>query len=178
LLVWRHSRERLEGEIIRDALLATSGTLDEKMYGPGSLDEGQKRRSIYFAVKRSKMIPILTLFDGPDSLQSAGQRPSTTVAPQALWMMNNPHVQEYAKSLAEKLHPALEKSSDEAVRSAYRAVLGKSPDSGQQADMLTFFEAQSAAYEAGGKTKAAAQDAALANLCQALFAMNDFIFVE
>ena len=97
-LCWRRTRQRLEAEVIRDAMLAVSGTLDETMFGPGSLDEGQHRRSIYFTIKRSKMIPMLALFDAPDTLQSAGTRPITTVAPQALWMMNNPQVQECAKA--------------------------------------------------------------------------------
>src|SRR5207237_1282521 len=71
-LLWRRQPRRLEGEAIRDAMLAISGTLDQAMYGPGSLDDGQLRRSIYFTVKRSRLIPMMTLFDGPDSLQSLG----------------------------------------------------------------------------------------------------------
>jgi Protein of unknown function (DUF1553) len=58
-LLWRYPRHRLEAEIIRDAILAVSGRLDPAMFGPGSLDEGMNRRSIYFTVKRSKLIPMM-----------------------------------------------------------------------------------------------------------------------
>ena len=75
------------------------------MFGPGSLDEGQPRRSIYFTIKRSQLIPIMMLFDAPDSLQSLGNRSSTTIAPQALALMNNPHVHKYAQAFARRLAP-------------------------------------------------------------------------
>ena len=70
-------------------MLAVSGVLDETMFGPGTLDQGMRRRSIYFTVKRSQLIPLMTLFDVPDSLQGLGSRGATTVAPEALAMMNN-----------------------------------------------------------------------------------------
>ena len=63
---------RLEAEAIRDAMLAVGGTLDATMFGPGTLDEGHRRRSIYFTIKRSQLIPMLILFDAPDSLQGLG----------------------------------------------------------------------------------------------------------
>ena len=78
--------------MIRDALLAVSGTLDERPFGPGTLDPNHKRRSIYFFVKRSRLVPTLVLFDGPDALQGVEQRGTTTIAPQALLLMNHPVV--------------------------------------------------------------------------------------
>src|SRR5207244_10525052 len=89
-LCWRHPRKRLEGEIVRDALLAVSGRLDPALFGPGTPDEASRRRGVYFTVKRSKQIPMLAAFDGPDALQGVGERQTTTVAPQALWLLNNP----------------------------------------------------------------------------------------
>ncbi|HEV7223138.1 MAG TPA: DUF1553 domain-containing protein, partial [Pirellulales bacterium] len=83
-LVWRRPPRRLEAEIIRDSILSVGGLLDERMFGPGTLDENQKRRSIYFFIKRSKLIPMMVLFDAPDSLSGIGVRPNTTIAPQAL----------------------------------------------------------------------------------------------
>ena len=64
---------RLEAEAIRDAMLAVSGRLDPTMYGPGTLDERQQRRSVYFTVKRSQLIPMMMLFDAPDALQGIGR---------------------------------------------------------------------------------------------------------
>src|SRR5439155_19923743 len=56
-LFWHRPARRLDAEAIRDSLLAISGQLDEKMYGPGTLDDGSRRRSIYFTMKHSKLIP-------------------------------------------------------------------------------------------------------------------------
>ncbi len=81
---WRFSPRRLEAEAIRDSILQATGQLDETMFGKGTLDESMRRRSIYFTVKRSKLVPMLQVFDVPEPLVSQGQRPTTTVAPQAL----------------------------------------------------------------------------------------------
>src|SRR5690606_12424068 len=83
-LLWRFRPRRLEAEAIRDSLLAVSGALDRTLYGPGTLDQLSPRRSIYFTIKRSEMIPMMQLFDAPDALQGISQRQTTTIAPQAL----------------------------------------------------------------------------------------------
>ena len=90
--LWRFTPKRLEAESIRDTLFAVSGRLDRTMFGSGTLDEGMRRRSIYFTIKRSKLVPMMQLFDGPDTLTSMGNRPQTTTAPQALFFMNDPHL--------------------------------------------------------------------------------------
>jgi len=95
-LLWRWNRRRVEAEPIRDAMLAVSGLLDETMYGPGTLDDSHTRRSIYFFVKRSQLTSMLTIFDRPEPLVSIASRPTTTIAPQALWMMNNPQERDWA----------------------------------------------------------------------------------
>ena len=68
----RWPARRLEAEIIRDNMLSVSGALDAKMFGPGTLDEASKRRSIYFTVKRSKLIPMMQIFDAPDASGGIG----------------------------------------------------------------------------------------------------------
>src|SRR6202158_1733308 len=102
-LFWRKSRGRLEAEVIRDALLAVSGTLEPRMFGPGTLDEGNRRRSVYFAIKHSNLIPMMQVFDAPDAIQGVGERPTTTIAPQALYLMNNPQVRAYAEEMARQI---------------------------------------------------------------------------
>jgi mono/diheme cytochrome c family protein len=165
-LWWRRPITRLEGEAIRDSILAVSGQLDPTMYGPGTLDESMRRRSIYFFVKRSKLIPMMTLFDWPDSLQGLGQRSSTTVAPQALALMNHPQVRAYASAFAKRLMPIAEKSLDDAVRRAYVMALAREPDSEEVQDAVAFIRGQ-------GEL-----DAALTSFCQSMFALNEFIYVE
>ena len=90
--LWRESPQRLEAEVIRDALLSVAGQLDRRMFGAGTLDPAMKRRSVYFFVKRSQLIPMMTLFDAPDGTVGIEARTNTTIAPQALLLMNNPVV--------------------------------------------------------------------------------------
>src|SRR4029079_14951417 len=86
----------------RTSARARGATLALRMYGPGTLDEASKRRSVYFTMRRSKLIPALAVFDAPDGTAGVGERPSTTIAPQALHLMNNPHVRTAAKGLAKR----------------------------------------------------------------------------
>jgi mono/diheme cytochrome c family protein len=165
-LWWRRPVTRLEGEAIRDSMLAVSGLLDPTMYGPGTLDESMRRRSIYFFVKRSKLIPMMTLFDWPDALGGLGQRSSTTVAPQALAMMNHPQVRAYAAAFAKRLMPEAKRSVDDAVRAAYRTALARDPDSEELDDAVAFVRTQPD-LESG-----------LTSFCQAVFGLNEFIYVE
>ena len=81
-----------------------------------------KRRAIYFQIKRSQLPPMLTAFDEPDTLQSMGLRPSTTVAPQSLLLMNNPLIRGAAKAWAKQLESL---PLHEAVKTAYKTALGR-----------------------------------------------------
>lgn len=175
-LLWRRNRQRLEAEIVRDAMLAASESLDKTMLGPGTLDEGHHRRSIYYTIKRSQMIPLMTLFDGPDALQGLGQRATTTVAPQALALLNNVNLQSYAHALAKAVHAEAPDSSSAAVRSAWLRALSRQPDDAELAEVLAFVAAQAESYRAAGKPDAAVL--ALADACQALMALNEFVYVE
>jgi len=104
-LLWRFTPRRLEAEAIRDSILAVSGQLNRTMFGRGTLDPGQKRRSIYFTVKRSLLNPMLNLYDAPENLKSAGHRNSTTTAPQALLLINSPYIRELAQAFASRIAP-------------------------------------------------------------------------
>ncbi|MCE9608883.1 MAG: PSD1 and planctomycete cytochrome C domain-containing protein [Chthoniobacter sp.] len=172
-LIWRHSRQRLEGEIIRDSILAVTGTLDPKPFGPGTLDGAMKRRSIYFQIKRSQLPPMMVTFDAPDTLGSLGLRSSTTVAPQALLLMNNAQVRASAREWAKKL-AAL--PANDAVKRSYLAALGRPPADEEQATAGDFLRAQTASYEAAGKGDAA--ELALTDFCQSLVSLNEFVYVE
>ena len=102
IYLWRWSPPTARGRGDPRRVLAVTGELDRTMYGPGTLDEAMRRRSIYFTVKRSKLIPMLQLFDAPDANQGIGRRATTTVAPQALLLMNNPLVREWAVAMARR----------------------------------------------------------------------------
>jgi mono/diheme cytochrome c family protein len=176
LWLWRHEPQRLEAELIRDNMLAASGTLDRTQFGPGTLDEGHTRRSIYFMVKRSKLVPMMQLFDQPEPLVSVGGRPSTTIAPQALAILNSPHIRGYAQKFAQRLLPAYEKSPAEAVKQGYLTAIGRLPDEVETSSTVEFLAAQEMSYVAAGKPDA--KKLALADFCQVLFGLNEFVYVE
>ncbi|MEX2186632.1 MAG: PSD1 and planctomycete cytochrome C domain-containing protein [Pirellulales bacterium] len=174
--LWRRAPQRLEAEIIRDAMLAVSGSLDNTQFGPGTLDEGHRRRSIYFMIKRSRLISMMQLFDQPEPLVSVGGRPTTTVAPQALAIMNNPHIREYAKAFAHKLRAGADESTAAAIRRGYEVAVGRAPTSEEIADAATFIDAQRGSY--AKENKADGEELALADFCQVLFGLNEFVYVE
>jgi hypothetical protein len=162
---------RLEAEAVRDALLSVSGTLDRTMYGPGTLDENGPRRSVYLTVKRSRLMPMMQLFDAPEPIQAVGERSTTTVATQALALMNSPFVRQRAEKLAQRVRPKDAADLPRAVEEAYRLALGRRPTPAERDRLSAFVLAQS-----GGDAKAL--DAALADACQALLASNEFLYID
>jgi len=175
-LLWHRNRQRLEAEVIRDAMLAASGQLDETPFGPGTLDEAQLRRSIYFTVKRSQLVPSMMLYDAPDSLQGLGQRAATIVAPQALAMLNNKQVQARAKAFAAKISAGDDTTDEQAVNRAYLAALARPADSSELDLAVAYLRQSAAAYQAAGKKDSA--ELALADFCQVILSLNEFIYID
>ena len=124
-LFWRQNLHRLDAEAIRDAVLAVSGRLNLSMGGRGifpklsqevlatqsrpglgwghSSAEDESRRSVYIYLKRTLMVPFLETFDYSNTAEPVGDRPVTTVAPQALLMLNSEFTFEQAAALAARL---------------------------------------------------------------------------
>ncbi len=173
-LWWRRGAVRLEAEVIRDTLLSVSGTLDEKMFGKGSLNENDTRRSVYLTVKRDKLIPILQLFDAPDAIQSIGHRDVTTVPPQALAMMNSPLVRTWAEKFAARVRPNAEVATDEVIRDAYMIALSRPPTDQETEAMAAFIDSQAASYGDGEP----AMQRAVGDFCQVMLCLNEFMFVD
>jgi hypothetical protein len=170
-LFWRREPRRLEAEAIRDSLLAVSGLLDRRMYGPGTLDESMTRRSLYFFVKRSRLISMMQVFDAPEPLVPIGARPTTTIAPQALLFLNSPQVRRAAAAFAARVL-----GTSDPVREAYRAALGRAPAPEEARAAAAFLEDQSASYARDGRGDARGR--ALADFCQALLCLNEFVYVD
>ncbi|MGB0585784.1 MAG: DUF1549 domain-containing protein [Limisphaerales bacterium] len=166
-LHWRRTPARLEAEVIRDSILKVSGRLDERMFGAGTLDERMLRRSIYFMIKRSKLIPSMQLFDSPEPLVSQGSRPVTIIAPQALHFMNNGQVRASAMELARLLKAQPDTAA--AVTLGYQTVLGRAPTPKEQKSIASFIDVQEKSYTNNGR------ELALADFVQVLFGLNEFI---
>lgn len=172
-LLWHRPLHRLEAEVIRDSLLAISGQLDAKMFGPGTLDPASKRRSIYFTVKRSKLMPMMQVFDAPEALVSIGDRPTTTIAPQALMLLNNPQIRGQARSFAQRVAAA---TPQESVRRAYLSALAREPSADEVAAGTAFLEAQTASHSADKREPA--RELALTDFCQTLMCLNEFVYLQ
>ncbi len=153
-------------------MLSVGGVLDPRMFGPGSLDDGQPRRSIYFTVKRSKLVPMMTLFDAPDALSPIAVRSTTTNAPQALLIMNSPLVRQWAQGFARRAAPSPDVPLERVVRSAFLMALAREPDPGEINDSLAFFEGRAKANDPQ------ARERALVDFCQAIFGLSEFINIE
>ena len=168
--LWRYPTRRLEAETIRDSMLAASGQLDETMFGPGTLDPKHRRRSIYFMIKRSRLVPMMQVFDQPEPLSSQGNRPSTTIAPQALMFMNNPQIVTWAGSLADSVRS---KELDQAIQEIYLRTLTREPTSDELHNCISFVNEQADSY----RDVENARSLALADLCQVLFGLNEFVYL-
>jgi hypothetical protein len=119
---------------------------------------------------------MMQVFDAPDALAGLAERPATTVAPQALYLMNNPHIRTSAKALAARVAPNTGVSPAEAIRRAYAITLSRAPNAAELADAVAFIESQTVEYR--GKPPAEARQLALTDFCQSLFCLNEFAFTE
>jgi hypothetical protein len=152
-LLGHMNRRRLEGEALRDNVLATSGSLYAKLGGPMIrvplepevydliFTEGEPeglwpvtpdirehgRRSLYLFAKRTVRLPFLEVFDRPDMITSCPIRPISTFAPQALIMINGPFMQEQSKKFASRLLRECGTSIDKQIERAYQLSLGRLP---------------------------------------------------
>lgn len=132
----RMNRKRLEVEAIRDSILTVSSHLDGAMNGPNmpaglSTEYGYKftdrRRSIYTPVFRNTLPEIFEVFDFPDPNLIVGKRNVSTVAPQALYLMNNPFILSESQAAAEELLKLTDLSNDQRTERMYLLVIGRKP---------------------------------------------------
>lgn len=167
-LLTRHRRHRLEAEAVRDTMLAISGLLDPRLGGAGTRDEASRRRSLYFTIKRSALIPFLVAFDFPEPLQGVAERPATIVAPQALALLNNPQARVWAEGFAKRLSGAGDDAAT--VTAAWRIALGREPSAEESRDAVAFLAAQT---QARGD-----RFVALADFAQVVMCLNEVIHVR
>ena len=178
-LYWHMNRQHLEGEVLRDSLLAISGRLNDQMGGPGVYpplpadvfkgSSGWKtptdprdafRRSIYIFAKRNLRFPFLEVFDAPDSNLSCPVRERSVTAPQSLMLLNSDDVMIAAKAAAERVTTEAG-SEKERIILAYRLTLGRSPTERELVECQEFLARSP-----------------MSELCRALFNLNEFVYVE
>lgn len=165
---WRAERRRMDAEALRDAMLTVSGQIDLRLGGKSfrpsiaaealeglsrkagawqaSPPEEQRRRSLYVYSQRSLLPPLLTTFDLCDTTQPCGQRDISTVAPQALALLNNAFVHEQSEHLAHRVLSATPEGREQQVRTAWRLALGRGPSASELAACQTHLERQAVRF--------------------------------
>ena len=179
-------RQRLSIEEIRDAYLAMGGDLDLTMGGtldPGVGTDGEtsasrismnpestNRRSLYLPLRRSNLPTLYNLFDFGDATTPEGKRSLTTVATQALFVMNSPMVIREAKSLADNVLKQ-EKQDRRRIEEIYLRILDRKPDASEIDRGLTYVQSIHQKWNDIDEEKA------WTSLCHALMASNEFIYL-
>ncbi|MFM2093684.1 MAG: hypothetical protein RIS70_808, partial [Planctomycetota bacterium] len=196
-LWWRYPRRRLEAESIRDAILAVGGDLDLKMGGsllptpnrqyvtstanvnPAIYESA--RRTLYLPVVRSALYEVLQAFDFAEPSVMSGKRDSTTVAPQALFMMNSSIVAQQSRRLAEELLRRTDLDDANRVRIAHIRAYGREPNDEESKRSLVFITRyiEMATKQANGASNAdAIRSQAWQGLCRAIMAANEFVYID
>jgi len=197
--LWRFPVRRLEAESIRDSILAVSGMLDREMGGSmlhvknrqflfdhtskDLTDYSSLRRSIYLPVIRNNLYDVFQLFDFNDASVINGNRDSTTVAPQALFMMNSPLVEEASCQLAHQLTDFPEKQQ---ISELYRLAYGRQPTKSEtnlarkylKQFLTTPVITQEQQDNEAPALPMTAEFQALKLLCHSVLASNEFIYIK
>ncbi len=190
-LLHRARVKRLEAEIVRDAMLAVSGRMDEELFGPsvgvyitpfmdgrgkpqsGPLD-GLGRRSIYLQVRRNFLNPMFQAFDYPTPFTSVGRRSVSNVPQQALALMNGALPAELAKNWAHAtLNDPMLTSTEARIGRLYGAAFARKPSADELAAGQAFLLEQQKLYE----TTSSDDPRAWSDYCQVLLNTKEFIFI-
>ena len=186
-LLWRQRLRRLEAEPLRDAIMAVSGELSTKMFGPpirmARQSDGEVvtaggasyRRSIYMQVLRGNPLTMMQAFDQPIMETNCLCRTQSTVSTQALTQLNSNSMVASAKAMAERV--SLE-SKQNPINFAVQLAFGRSATKGELSVMSEFLKEQSKRYLASKTSKKDAKQRALADLCHMLLCANEFLYID
>jgi hypothetical protein len=192
-LFWRFDMRRLSAEEVRDSILALSGSLNRKAYGPGvypemppevlagesrpgagwgkSPPEEQARRSVYVHVKRSLLLPILESFDVAETDRTTPVRFSTTQPTQALGLLNSAFLNREAATFAERLRREAGDDVSRQVRLALNLATARPPSDAEVRRGVELIEAME-------NEDGASPDLALRSYCLLVLNLNEFVYVD
>ena len=204
-LLWRMPRRRLEAEAIRDAILVVSDRLNRTMRGPVFENWWQQaaipvdvkrglialaepaanikafkslRRSVYLPVIRNQQFEMFKLFDYADASSVLTKRTESTVAPQALFLLNSPFVKQQSKHFARNVLSLTGVNDVGRLHLAHRTAFGRPPKDDELEDARDFLRTNIEAFRNAGRSEADSRLAAWESYCHVLFCQNEFIYVE
>jgi hypothetical protein len=203
ILLWRANRHRLDAEAIRDSMLAVSGQLSDVRGGPGvypriskdvnvelpnndkelswgaSTDEEGRRRSIYIFQRRSLSFPLVEVFDGATMSQTCPVRAQTTVAPQALALLNGEFCREQAKQLTQRVAREAGEEIDARIRRVFVLALTRQPSAEEFSATRAYLQRQAEVRRQLQHSRLEDADAAaFADFCQVILNTNEFMFLD
>lgn len=207
-LLWHVRPRRLDAEALRDSMLAISGELSLRPFGPsappemfknqylsadiGEGTEGHKlRRSVYMLLRRNRVDPLSQAFDAPDRCVTCPSRNNTTTAWQALALLNGRFAIDRGRTWATNLVDRFGDDWQTLVRHAYHAAWGRLPTSVEVALALEFLENHARSsdiapetqsverFRSGGSRRGDSRRmAAVVEFCHVLLNSNEFLYVD
>ena len=191
--LWRFPRQRLDAESIRDAMLAVAGNLDQARPGPHPFPPidawnwtqhdpfkavyTSTHRSVYLMTQRLVKHPYLAIFDGPDANMSTESRPRSTVPLQALYLMNNPFVQEQAAGLARRLIAA-SCDTTHRIEMAYQLAWSRLPTPDERDRANEFLRMSHTALVSAGVAADSREREAWTILAKVMLTANEFLYID
>lgn len=188
--------QRLEAEALRDAILSISGSLNPRLGGPSvkpwmhpdaiatgstakwpqDVIDGPEtwRRSLYVFIRRSALFPLFETFDATDATSSCSRRVNTVTAPQALALLNHPFIREQSRLFAKRVLREAERSPAAQLTYAFRLAFGRSPSPAEHQEGAQFLKQQQIRYAHEDDPNLHAW----IDLCQVLFNLNEFLYVD
>ena len=193
-LFGRAELHRLEAEAVRDSLIAVGDGLDRTI-GQSLLtvknrayffdhtskdltDYRSNRRSIYLPVVRNNVYDVFQLLDHPDAAVPNGDRPTTTIAPQALMMMNSEFVEQSTANFTALIWNDRLKTDDERIELAYLRAYGRQPTTHEVAASKTYLSDVALAFQATQASPDQQQKQCWNSLCHVIVSSNEFIYVK
>jgi len=202
-LQWRYRPRRLEAEALRDTILAVTGQLNLKAGGPSvfpkisravletqsvpgngwtpSEPAEAQRRSVYIFVKRTLIVPELDVLDFPATEESCAQRIVSTVAPQALTLLNGEFMHEQAAAMAARLMREAGRDDTARVDRAYLLAFGRLPTASERTAVLEFLDRQRGQIAEDSpeeETVKSIDTKALTALCLVILNTNEFAYLQ
>ena len=203
--LWKMNRRRLEAEAIWDATHAVAGNLNLKMggrpvcpplgeekltgknwYVPTDPSE-QNRRAVYIMIQRNFGFPMFETFDSPDPAVSCPGREETTVAPQALWMLNDDVTFQQARAFAQRVMGEAEDGDSDWVQTAWEIALSRAPSplERQESELLleslkrTHLQSKESSESVDSESQGGSDRLeVLTRFCLALMNLNEFLYID
>ncbi len=194
--LWKYPRRRLDAEALRDSMLLASGQLNDAMRGPSffprmspealeglsrkdaawqeSAPNDRARRSIYMMTQRSRLLPLMTAFDFTETTSTCAQRDVTTVAPQALALLNNEFGHRMSAAMADRIQENRPIEQSTQIDLAWELAFQRGPTGLEQSQALDYLRDQATHFQ----TEDNAAHLALTSLCHVLLNTNEFIYVD